>query len=1092
MKIVSRLISAMGVLLLRALGACGGGGSSSSAPAVIGAAGGTVAGPNGAQIVIPPGALAQATLIEVTQSGAGAPGLPSGTTAYGPIYAFTPHGTVFLVPVTITVPFDPATVPAGTTPVLYKTNATRTAFEVVPGSTVNGNFITAQVTSFSNVVPGSPPLRPTVQAYTDEAWFYDYLLDHSDTPQVPDPAYFTVSQNVDYRYNESRIDLRPLLVEPLAYAEIHVADEGRIYWAAAVAPYVDFNNPKSNVGLSSSLVQTQNFKKTGTSASYKMLISQMTAEVIDSHGIKPNLTECPEQNFPGMDVKSCTPLWTNLSFDVSAWTKKNNVSLAHGNITVDLRGYIANWTHSVANYDFASTLKFTGQPVFLYNSDLDNFLGSHAKVYLQTPIEVDIPLDVVGDQEEFYVYIQVTALAENRRGGDAFAGAWFHDPQKLNAVTYVSQGIEPVLPPSQPLVPPTPPQIPAPACPTGTDPAAGTLQFTAANYSAVERIGAAGGALVQVSRTGGSKGEVSALFTSRDGTAKDKVDYKAAATLVRFADGEQGTRFTTIPVINNSIEDGSRTVLMTLSNPMGCGALGAQNTATFTILDDDKPPPVLPTYHVGGMVTGLVGTGLVLKEISTGATVTGATVTAANGSFTLTPTFFSQFPYNLQVISQPINPNHNCVVTNGTGSVGTADVTNITVTCTTILPNGALDPSFGSGGTAASGVLGTPTAMALQSDGKTVMVGGLKLTRFNNDGTLDAGFGTAGQVTVPFNGSVFDVAQGVAIQADGKIIVVGSMTVNGQGDFALARFNANGALDTGFGANGLVTTDFAGNADSARRVVVQSDGKLVVAGYATGGAGATSDTDFGVARYNSDGSLDGTFGTTGKVRTNIAGKTDLCQGLALQADGKIVLVGRVAASGGVDPDFGIARYNADGSMDTTFGAAFNGIIRTDFGKGNWEEASDVALQADGKILVIGRVRVGTVFNFALARFGTDGVADLTFGNAGLVVTAFSPPSNVPNAPSDVANGLVVQADGKIVVVGQNANAGVNPDFAAARYLSSGALDPGFGAAGKVTIDFFGAIDGATGVVVQPDGRIIVGGFARNAGSTGFALARLLP
>lgn len=145
-----------------------------------------------------------------------------------------------------------------------------------------------------------------------------------------------------------------------------------------------------------------------------------------------------------------------------------------------------------------------------------------------------------------------------------------------------------------------------------------------------------------------------------------------------------------------------------------------------------------------------------------------------------------------------------------------------------------------------------------------------------------------------------------------------------------------------------------------------------------------------------------------------------------------MLAGRVALDEGTDPDFGIVRYNADGSLDTTFGAAFNGIIRSDFGKGSWEEASDVT------------------------------------------------------------NWLAIQSDGKIVVVGQSANTSVNPDFAVARYLPTGVLDATFGTAGKVTVDFFGAIDGATGVVVQPDRRIAVGGFARNAGSIGFAMARLLP
>lgn len=1091
MKIVQKLACIASIMLALVLTACGGGGggsTSTSTSATIGAAGGTVNGPSGAQVVIPPGALAQATAIEVAQSSAGSPGLPAGVTAYGPIYAFTPHGTTFLTPVTITVPFDPATVPAGITPVLYKTNATQAAFEVVPGSTVNGNFITAQVTGFSYTAPGSPlPSKPTVLAFTDDYSFWDWHFDGSETGPYPDPAPISTNTDIHIRNKPGKIDLVPPLRELASYAEVHVSSQGSIYWVAAVAPYPDFANPKSDDGYTALLHQTQYFKKVNNAASMQLIISQMTVELMDSHGMKPNLIECPEQAYPGLDYTDCKPLYGLLYFKINAWSKNNNVSLAHGSLMANMDGFLGRWDHVVGDFDFASTLKYSSAPVFLYNSDVDGYLGNHAKLSLQSPIVIEIPLDTVGDQEEFYVQITAQASAYNRRGGDAFAGAWFHDPQKLEGVTFTSKGIEPIAVPGVKLVPPTPAQIPAPACPTGTDPAAGTLQFTSANFQAAERIGSTDGAIVTVSRTGGSKGAVSALFTTRDGTGKAGIDYNDATTLVRFADGEQGTRFAKIPIINNQIEDGSRTVLMTLSNPMGCSALGTQNTATFTIIDDDKPPPVLPTYHVGGTLTGLMGTGLVLKEIST-----GATVTPTNGSFTLVPTFFTSAPYDVRVISQPVNPNQNCVVANGAGSVGMADVTNIAVTCTTILPNGVLDPSFGNGGTAASGVPGVPTAMALQSDGKVVMLGDLKLLRVNPDGTLDAGFGTAGQVTVPFNGGVFDLAQGVAVQSDGKIIVVGSMTVSGQSNYALARFDTNGTLDSTFGINGKVTTNFAGDGSLARRIVIQGDGKLVVAGNAMNGALALSDIDFGVARYHSDGSLDSTFGTGGKVQTNIAGKSDLVQGLALQSDGKIVVVGRVAVDGGTNPDFGIVRYNANGSLDTTFGAGLNGIIRTDFGKGNWEEASDVAVQTDGKIVVTGRVRVGTVFNFALARFGADGLTDLAFGNAGLVVTAFSPPSTVPNAPSDVANGIAIQADGKIVVVGQSANPSANPDFAVARYLSTGALDATFGTAGKVTVDFFGAIDGATGVVVQPDGRIMVGGFARNAGSTGFALVRLLP
>lgn len=264
----------------------------------------------------------------------------------------------------------------------------------------------------------------------------------------------------------------------------------------------------------------------------------------------------------------------------------------------------------------------------------------------------------------------------------------------------------------------------------------------------------------------------------------------------------------------------------------------------------------------------------------------------------------------------------------------------------------------------------------------------------------------------------------------------------------------------------------------------QGDGKIVVAGYATTGTGAAADADFAVARYNSNGTLDTSFGSGGKARTNIAGKFDSAQGLVLQSDGKVVLAGRVGVDGGSDPDFGVVRYNTDGALDKGFGAG--GIVRTDFGLGNWEEANDVAVQPDGRLVVAGSVRVGTAFNFGLARFNVDGTPDTVFGTGGLVTTAFS-------TQGDSSRALALQADGKIVVVGQDASLGTNPDMAIARYLATdGSLDAAFGSAGKVTVDFFGAIDGAEGVAIQADGKIVVGGFARNAGTTGFALARMAP
>jgi uncharacterized delta-60 repeat protein len=238
-----------------------------------------------------------------------------------------------------------------------------------------------------------------------------------------------------------------------------------------------------------------------------------------------------------------------------------------------------------------------------------------------------------------------------------------------------------------------------------------------------------------------------------------------------------------------------------------------------------------------------------------------------------------------------------------------------------------------------------------------------------------------------------------------------------------------------------------------------------------------------VARYTNAGTLDPTFGTGGKVMTNIAGRTDLGFAARLQSDGKIVVTGRVADGGGDTPDVGLVRYNVDGTLDTTFGA--NGIVRVDLTTtGNWDEASDLAVQVDGRIVVSVQILVGNSFAFGVARFNGDGRLDPSFGTGGLTTVTFS-------SLNDLARGIAVQEDGKIVVAGQSANL-MHPDVAMARLTTGGALDPAFGNGGRVAVDFFGSIDNGQAVAIQADGRILVAGAARNGTTVGLGLIRVLP
>ena len=399
--------------------------------------------------------------------------------------------------------------------------------------------------------------------------------------------------------------------------------------------------------------------------------------------------------------------------------------------------------------------------------------------------------------------------------------------------------------------------------------------------------------------------------------------------------------------------------------------------------------------------------------------------------------------------------------------------------------DGSLDSAFGLGGKVVTDFFITSdiaSSLVLQSDGKIIVAGlvnnfGFGLARYNVDGSLDPTFGNGGKVT---SGFPLGGALAVALQSDGKIVAAGIGFGGSDSDFALARFNSDGSLDTTFGTGGRVLTDF-GSSEGANAIAIQPDGKILAGG---GGRFSSSLFDFELARYNVDGSLDSTFGAGGKVTTDFFGNFDSVSSMALQADGKVVVAGTVTR---VDMAFnsfyGLARYNTNGSLDTTFGSG--GKVATNF-NGNCE-AHGVAIRPDGKIVAAG-ITVGdlTGADFGLVRYNIDGSLDTTFGSKGKVVTDFGRGSG--------ANALALQPDGKTVAAGSvHVEGAITVDFALARYNSDGGLDPGFGAAGKVTTTFFSETNIADALAVQPDGKIVVVGLTRRETTSGeFALARFNP
>ena len=394
---------------------------------------------------------------------------------------------------------------------------------------------------------------------------------------------------------------------------------------------------------------------------------------------------------------------------------------------------------------------------------------------------------------------------------------------------------------------------------------------------------------------------------------------------------------------------------------------------------------------------------------------------------------------------------------------------------------GALDPGFGGGDGKVTTAIGSTDfgyAVAVQSDGRVVVGGSanngsnndMALARYNDDGTLDTSFGGDGKVTIDFAGSGESIF-GVAIQSDGKIVGAGGSS----GDFALVRCDADGAPDTGFGTGGKVITDFGGGSESAWDLALQPDGRIVLAGYSNTGG----DDDFALARYNSDGTLDTSFGTGGKVVTDFGGMDDRGYGVAIQANGKIVVVGD--SRNGNDFDFVLARYNADGTLDAGFGSG--GKVTTAIG-GSDDRGRSVALQWDGKIVVAGMVNNGSDLDFALLRYNADGTLDTSLDGDGIVTTAVG-------SGSDQGYAVTVQANGKIVVGGAAQAPSNYFDFALARYNANGSLDTGFGVGGKVISDFVGNTDAGTSLALQADGTIVVAGYSTNGSDYDFALARYL-
>jgi uncharacterized delta-60 repeat protein len=358
-------------------------------------------------------------------------------------------------------------------------------------------------------------------------------------------------------------------------------------------------------------------------------------------------------------------------------------------------------------------------------------------------------------------------------------------------------------------------------------------------------------------------------------------------------------------------------------------------------------------------------------------------------------------------------------------------------------------------------------------------------------GTVDTSFGLNGLTQATLIGSS-GYATAVAAQPNGKLVVVG-LTRDAQthDDFAIVRFNADGTLDTSFDSDGwqtsnIETVNSQPSQDKANAVAIQSDGKIVVAGLSFMPlAPGVNVTSFALCRYNTDGSLDTSFDTDGKLTISFGGVSDVANAVAIQSDNKIVVAGRAyryGTEGFVENhDYALARLNTDGSFDTSFDT--DGKLTTSIGA--YDSAEAIAIQTDNKIVVAGGVGIRREYDpndansdFTLVRYSSNGSLDSSFGTNGIVRT------DVVSGANDFAHAVSLDAQGRILAAGRSSWPW---NYSAVRYQANGTPDVSFGTNGRVVCDL-GSMDIANAVLSLPNGDTVLIGWGGNH----LALVRFSP
>jgi uncharacterized delta-60 repeat protein len=402
------------------------------------------------------------------------------------------------------------------------------------------------------------------------------------------------------------------------------------------------------------------------------------------------------------------------------------------------------------------------------------------------------------------------------------------------------------------------------------------------------------------------------------------------------------------------------------------------------------------------------------------------------------------------------------------------------------------DATFGTGGKTVT-TMGVGASeiqkVVVQPDGKIVAVGYAQnsgsavrqfaIVRYRADGTLDNTFGTGGRAftTIP-GGNAY--ANDVVIQSNGRIVVTGFLDAGTRYSSIIARYHANGTLDTSFSGDGILVYNYdATSSDSGVSVVLQPDGKILVSSNSLITVGNSPVFSFFISRFNTGGTFDTTFNNTGKTIGEFGNFTTGLAKIGLQPDGKIVAAG--PGGNGSTIDFAAVRYNANGSFDGTFGNG--GRVYTNF-NGN-DVARALTMLPDGRFVIAGYAGPSGDTSLMLVRYTANGGMDTTFGFAGFL-------SHNISSFNDTVESVAVQPDGKTVVVGRTGASLTNNDFAIVRYRTNGLVDPTFGTGGVKTLSFGSGDDLGYTVAIQPNGRIIAAGSSRLvSAAASFAVARLL-